>query len=483
MDLCRRLPGILFLVSLAATGCATLPARPEPLPSVAPPSQPSVSLALKPSAITPMYRELLAVDLPTVIRVANAQNLDIQQARQQVEASRGRYESNVGAVFPVIAPWVAYTRFQGVAQNANGTLTPRLHYSDLLAGISVKWILNPGAVAYDIVASKRRMEASAHQEQSVAFETTRLAAVLYYDLVLAQAQVQVAHQGVEEATELVRLTQLQVKIGTGLPADALRAEAQLAGFEQDVVNALNSFYQASVALTLALRLDPVVTLVPAGGEVKQTTLVREDIPIEELLTLAAKYRPDLAAVRSLLRAAHGDTRAVAWGDLGPQLHAIYTAARLKTNAPKTAHDWKDQQKTDLGAGFSFSMSTFGDLKTAHASERIAAVGLQRQLDLVQAAVVSAQQNSASNAKLIPVARKQLDSAQEALRLTQANHDTGTALLVDVLQAQNTADDARLRFVAAVVHYNQSQVNLLAALGLLGPDSLTSAPAAAPAPPR
>jgi OMF family outer membrane factor len=460
-------------------GCAGPLAGPPPHPSVVPATQPSVSLQLNGSAVGPMYRELLAIDLPTVVRIANARNLDIERARQQVQANRGRYESNVEAIFPVIAPSIAYSHFQGVGQNANGTLTTPVHFDNLLPAVSIQWILNPGTVVYDIIASKRRLEASAQQEQSVTLDTTRTAAVQYYDLTLAQAQLQVAQQAVNEAQELLRITQLQVKAGTGLPADEVRAQAQLAGFQQDVVVALNNFYQASVALTLTLHLDPVVTLVPSARQINQVTLVREDLPVADLLTTAAKYRPDLAAVRSLLLATKADTGGTTWGGIGPQLQSSYTADALKTIAPGQ-HGWKEQQKAGVGAGFALSASTFGNIKTAQANERSASVDVLRQLDIVRAAVVSAQQNSATNAKLIPVARQQLDSAQEALRLTEANLQAGTALVIDVLQAENAADDARLRYVTAVIHYNQSQVNLLAALGILDPTNLTSSPMIAPA---
>jgi outer membrane protein TolC len=462
-----------LLYSFIGFGCATPPGDSQPRPSVAPATQPSVSLQLNGSAVAPMYRELLAIDLPTVLRVANARNLDIERARQQVQANRGRYESNVEAIFPVIAPSIAYSHFQGVGQNANGTLTTPVHFDNLLPAISIQWILNPGTVVYDIIASKRRLEASAQQEQSVTLDATRLAAVQYYDLTLAQAQLQVARQAVNEAQELLRITQLQVKAGTGLPADEVRTQAQLAGFEQDVVIALNNFYQASISLTLTLHLDPVVTLVPRPRQIEQVTLVREDIPIEDLLATAARYKPDLAAVRSLLLATQADTGTTIWGGIGPQLQATYTVDALKTTTPGHHNGWKEQQKAGIGAGFALGASTFGNIKTAQANERSAGVDVQRQLDLVLAAVVSAQQNSATNARLIPTARQQLDSAQEALRLTQANLQAGTALVIDVLLAENAVDDARLRYVTAVIHYNQSQVNLLAALGLIEEKSLAA----------
>jgi outer membrane protein TolC len=452
-------------LGIVAAGCAAPPSGPKTYPSVGPATQPAVSLQLSGPPIAPMYRELLAIDLPTVVRVANARNLDIQQARQRVEANHGRYESNVEAVFPVIAPSIAYQHFHGVGQNANGTLTPPVHFDNLLPAISIEWILNPGMIVYDIIASKRRLEASNQQAQAVGLDTVRTAADQYYDLVLAQAQLQVAQEAVNEAQELVRITQIQVKAGTGLVADQVRAEAQLAGFQQDVVIALNSFCQASVALTLTLHLDPAVTLIPAPRQVDQVTLVRDDLPIDELLALAAQYRPDLEAVRSLLFAAQADTGATVWGGLGPQLNAGYGAGAIKTYLPAHHNDWNAQQRAGIAASFALGASTFGNVKTAQASERLADLDLQRQTDLVRAAVVSAQQNSAANANLIPVARRELDAAREALRLTQANLQAGTAILLDVLLAQNAAADARLRYVTAVIRYNQSQVNLIAALGL------------------
>jgi outer membrane protein TolC len=47
-------------------------------------------------------------------------------------------------------------------------------------------------------------------------------------------------------------------------------------------------------------------------------------------------------------------------------------------------------------------------------------------------------------------------------------------LLDVLQAEDELDSARLRYAQAVAHYNQSQVRLLASLGLLKADTFTPA---------
>jgi outer membrane protein TolC len=53
-------------------------------------------------------------------------------------------------------------------------------------------------------------------------------------------------------------------------------------------------------------------------------------------------------------------------------------------------------------------------------------------------------SSITAAKLIPLAGQEVASAEEALRLTQQNLRTGTGLMIDVLQAEDTAEKARLR---------------------------------------
>jgi outer membrane protein TolC len=59
-------------------------------------------------------------------------------------------------------------------------------------------------------------------------------------------------------------------------------------------------------------------------------------------------------------------------------------------------------------------------------------------------------------------------------LAQKNLGVGTALTVDVLQAEDALNDAQLRYANTATAYNQSQVNMLAALGLIDRVSLTPA---------
>ena len=451
-------------------GCAPPAMQMLTPPPITPSSQPTSVLQLQQDEIKPMYRELLPVDLPTVVRVVMARNIDIQQARQRVEASLGRYESNVQSLLPVIVPSFLFQHVDGVNLNASGTLA-FTNFNSIFPSISAQWILNPGKVMYDIVASRRRLEAAGQQEYAVKLDALRQAGNQYFELVLAQAHVSAARQAATEATEALRLTKIRAQAGTVLAADETRAKAVAAGRKQDLLIAINSFYQASLALCSTLQLDPVVTLVPGPEQISQTTLVTESLTIESLLSLALKFRPDLQSARTLLSSVDADKGAVAWGGLGPQLQASGTIGALGSEVNGHGFRPHETERAAASAGFSLGLSTFGQIKVANANLRSAVLDVEQKMEQVRVQVVSAQQNSQTHAALIPLAREQVESAQEALRLAESNLKAGTMLLLDILQADDQLNVARLRYATAVVRYNQSQVNLLSAIGLINPETL------------
>ena len=476
---CRRLAAAVAgcVFSVCFGGCAEPPRQPAPPPSLAPDHPSERSVALADAAIQPMYREIVAIDLASVVRLALAQNIDLKRARENVEAARGRYEGSVEAVFPVFAPAIAWQHVDGSNQAANGALV-HANFANLLPALTLQWIVNPGRVYYDVVASKRRMEASADQERAQRLETLRRAVDGYYDLLLVQAEVAAAQQAVAEAEEAQRLTAARAHAGTALAADEARALAFLAGRRQDLLIAVNRFYGASLAITATLDLDPVVTLSPLPHEVAQLTLVRDDVSIDELLHLAVTHRPDLESARALLEAAKADGSSVVWSALGPQLFAAYSWGSIETRSDGETSGPHRRSVATAGAGIAASPDVFGQSHAADAGVRAAALDVEARLLRVRGEVVAAQQTSLTNAALLPIATEQVRAAEESLRLAQASLKAGTTLLLETLQAQQELDAARVSLAAAAVHYDQAQVDLLAAVGLLDEGALTATVAAA-----
>ncbi len=515
----RTILTIPLMASCLFSGCM----KPEKLatpqrPDVAPTElrETDQPLLLDPSTIKPMYTQMLAVDLPTALRVASAQNVDIQAARQSVEAMAGQYESAIGSAFPAIVPTAMFEHVEGSVRAAEGNLVG-VGFNTFEASIAVQWIVNPGRVIYDIIAAKKRLLASEDQEQAIIQEALRRSAIQFYELVFNQARVAAADQGVKEAEELLRISRIREQTGTGVQADTLRAEARVAERQQDLVSAINDLYNASVALAVTLHLDASITLIPNIEELPPKQLVRDDIEIEEMLGIAVAFRPDLESVRKLAAAAQAEYGETWWRGFGPTLNVGYQYGGIASHADNIqpaggvpgnlivnpvsptgsfsaspaangliregilrgsrrldhrsdqTFGFSDQQRAQAGAGWRLSLAIFGNLKSAKAGERRAIIEAERLLDEVRAQVVRAAQASDTNNQLIALSRHQVNAAEEALRLSQANLSAGTMTTLDVLQAQDAATQARLRYADAVVRYNQSQVNLLASLGLINRD--------------
>src|SRR6059036_3386012 len=99
-------PGVVSLCALAA------------LIQMVPTSQAQVPAS--PSRAT--TNNVYPIDLPTVLRLANAQNLDIQIARERLKEAKANHESAVEQFFPWISPGVAYRRHEGRIQAVNGPI-------------------------------------------------------------------------------------------------------------------------------------------------------------------------------------------------------------------------------------------------------------------------------------------------------------------------------------------------------------------------
>ena len=155
-------------------GCTTGPLQQTLLekPDIMPKYQPSSTEVLKldASRIKPMYREIFAINLPAVVRVAAAENFDILQAKEQIMASKGLLESAHGSIFPSLVPSVSFQDVQGSVRATEGNLVG-VGFNTFQTSIAVQWVLNPGKVKYEIIAAKKRLTASEYREQAVISET------------------------------------------------------------------------------------------------------------------------------------------------------------------------------------------------------------------------------------------------------------------------------------------------------------------------
>jgi outer membrane protein TolC len=148
-----------------------------------------------------------------------------------------------------------------------------------------------------IAQNSRKVSDLAFKQQVI----TTVASVmnLYWDLVSFNEDVKVKRQAVTLAEQLRADNQQQVEIGSLAPIEVVRAEAQLAGSQQDLVISQTRVLQQEAIIKNALSRTGVASRAVADAHVIPTDQITfpatEPVePIQDLIAKAFATRPELA---------------------------------------------------------------------------------------------------------------------------------------------------------------------------------------------
>ncbi len=141
--------------------------------------------------------------------------------------------------------------------------------------------------------------------QSVLTDVTNVE-IAYWELVFARGDVEVQRRSVELAQRLYDDNLRQVQIGTLAPLEVVRAEAQLATAQQNLINSQTRQLQQQTTLMNLIAKDlsdPAlrdIEVIPSDSVV--TPPVIEDLPLRDLIQEAMANRPDVQLSRLNLTA-------------------------------------------------------------------------------------------------------------------------------------------------------------------------------------
>jgi len=453
----KSLIGFALAAALAGCGSADSAPLPEALTSERAPSRP------EPAA--PAVQK--SIDLTTALRLAAGANLDILDARARVREAEGRASSADGYLLPVLSVGGSVSNARGTLQSSFGQLQEGNFYSVSALG-TVRISTNVGESIYRDLAAHRAAEAAEGYELAQVQRTLFDVSVGYLALVESDSTVRIQEQFVLEAQTLARLTQAREAQGLGSALDSERARAQAAAAEQRLLGARNERQRRSKALAAALRLDSTVDLAPADKDLLPATLVAPAEDLQKWIGRAAERRPEIRAYQSGREAARNEASATRWSVWGPELSAGAAWGGLGRSFSTV----DERANYVVSLGWTFSLGGPGRIEAAEARVAQADIALERFRDRLQASVAGSFQELSLARQNLDPAQRELTAAEAALRIAKANYEGGLLPENDLLLAQQSADQARLRRLGAVARFNQAQLQLLAESGVATIDTLT-----------
>ncbi|MCS7224958.1 MAG: TolC family protein [Armatimonadetes bacterium] len=410
---------------------------------------------------TALFAQPLTLD--RCIQMALASHPSVQIALNQKEQATARRRQAEAQLLPDLS-LNATGRFQGpivtflvplptAPSPQEITIVPSLTH---LVNVELRQSVYSGGRFGHAIRGARHYEMAAEKS----LEASRRQLILnvteaYADLVSAQEMERVALQAKERVMIILQTAKARVEAGVAPKFDVLRAEAEMASVEEQLLQAHNAVLLAMAALNEWIGQPPrtKLELVPLQ-EPPDIPTDRWDDP--RLTEQALALRPEMQALhyqiearRARVRFARADSRPLAF---------------LSSN-------YQQQQATGFTKGFQWGISLLVQFPIFDSGRR------QRVLEEEEAALQQTLWQREQLAKAIRLevdgairgvqlgyqrmatARSALSAAEEAFRLAKTRYEAGVGTLVEVWDAQVALTRARASFVQALYDTHKALARL------------------------
>jgi outer membrane protein TolC len=408
------------------------------------------------------------IDLPTALRLAGTQALDVRLAAERAGEARANASAAREQFFPFLTLGAAYDHHEGRAQAVDGTLIDASKQAYLLDGVAAAQ-LNPGDAWYRNLAARQDREAARHAYEARRLQTTLSAAIGYLELVHAAARIGVARESLRIQSDYHAELETAVSAGLSLPIELRRIETELARRSADVSRREETRRLAAARLATLLHLDATIDLAPADATPPVITLVATNRALDALVAEALATRPELKVGAAASASAKALRNQTLYGPLVPSVGAQVLAGGLGGG---TGGAWNNLGVTqDYMAGLGWRIGPgglFDRPRQEAATSRFEASRLQEEQihDAVIAEVVTARVQADARRDQAALAEAAVRSADAALTLSRQRRDFGVSGVLEFLQAEQALASSRDELATAWVQRAEAEYALAAAVGRL-----------------
>jgi outer membrane protein TolC len=409
-----------------------------------------------------------SIDLPTALRLAGANNLDVQIAREKVIEARAASDSARARFFPWIAPSIVVRRHDENVQAVEGRILDADKQS-LSTGIALNAQLDLGETYYQNLVAKQIVRSNEAALAGRQREATFRAATGYFDLMRARAAVIAAEEAARIAGRHAEQITATAEAGLTFQGDAARVRAARERAALTLTRVRTDQRIAAARLAEILRLDPTVDLTPPDGDLAPLSLATAGDDVGALVSRALASRPELDEAAARIEAARTLRRAAHRGPLIPTLGAQASIGALG-GGPGSASLGRDfDMSSDMSLGVSWRVGPGGlfdrnrQRETA-SRERQVELEQEKVQDVIRRQVVEQHARLRSLAVQIDLARRTLEATDQTARLSRQRRETGVSAVLEDLQAEEELARARRDYLATVAEYNLAQYALRYATG-------------------
>jgi outer membrane protein TolC len=408
------------------------------------------------------------IDLPTALRLAGAQNLDVQIARERLAEAKANHASALAQFFPWISPGITYRQHDDKLQDVQGNIID-VHKYSYSPGAALGVQVDIGDALYKSLAAKQLVKAADHGLEAQRQDTVLVAAQGYFELSFAQAAVGVAKESLKINADYEQQITHALDAGIAFKGDVLRVTVQKHRSELALRQAAEQQRVAAARLAQVLHLDPSVELVAIDPELAPLTLIETNAALDSLVKQSLTLRPELKETKALSSASREAKKGATYGPLIPAVGAQGFFGGLGGGRDGVRDTFGAQEDYAIGVSWRIGPGGLFDFTRTRATEsrlRISELNLGKLHDEVTRQVVEAFTHWQSLNEQLGVAKKTLEVAEEGLQLAQQRKEFAVGIVLENIQAEQDLTRARLDYLRLVADFDRAQYALQKAIGKL-----------------
>lgn len=445
----RPLSHVFIAFSLALSACSLAPSfqRPE----VGVPTDWSnvagVGMHPQPSG-KPFWQELGSADLDRLIKIALAQNLDLEAALQRIDEARAQAKVAASPLYPSIDATGSASRTYHDPKDTN----------IVRGGGSVSYELDLwGRNRYTAQSADFRTEASRFDREALRLVVTSDVTNFYTQILSLNDRIRIAQSSLKNAEEILRIVEARFAQGSVSGLEVSQQRVAVNGFR--TVLALLIEQQTTTTNALAILLG----LAPQDFPVPQSDLASVSMPPVNLTPPATLLtsRPDIQSAEANLRGANAD--------IGAARAAFFPSLTLGFDSVVAAgFGGPAAAATSITSGLLAPIFTggrlSGNLETVTARQKELAAQYQKSVLTAFQEVEDALAALKSANDRALIARDSVIESQKAYDIAKARFDAGAIDYLNLLDTQRSLYVAQDSQVSIDQSQLQSFVQLRKALG-------------------
>jgi len=402
--------------------------------------------------------ETFQVDLETVLKLAGADNLTVEEYRLHYQQALSEQSKAREWWLPTVQAGVTTHYLNGAAMNTDGRIFTDVDRNNLWAGLGIRAEIDFNQGVFGVLAAQQKSEAALYFSIAEKNQALLKAVQAYFDLQTEQLKTTFLQALVNQADILTQQLNLQVEVGLRYQSEYLLAQSNVGHLKIALLQAKAEWQKKSALLSNLLNLNPDVKLVSAD-----TALV--PLALTALTTGTEGYtdRPEFMGLKSELQSLQTSRKTANEGLLLPKLTVGVQ------NGAFGAYQGPTQNTSDVNASllWNIPLGRFvynGDLKQWDSKISLQQNKLAQFKNRYRQETTTASAQQQAAGEQLSVGKEALQQTAEALSQSIERQKLGTVKPFEVFQSQQFYLQAQIDYLQAVADYNKAQFALRVAQG-------------------